>query len=70
MDHLILHCLIACVPWNLVFCLVGITWVILRMVIEYLACWIGQLGGKRELKLGKLSVFDVVYLERKEWVHI
>ena len=38
-DHLLLHCPIACELWSLVFCLLGIHWVMTHKVIELFESW-------------------------------
>ena len=43
-DHFLLHCLIACELWSLVFCLFGIHWVMLQKVIELFKSWQGKFG--------------------------
>jgi hypothetical protein len=45
MDHLLLHCEIACALWNTIFSNVGLTWVMLRRVVDLFACW-RVLGGR------------------------
>ena len=38
-DHLLLHCKVACVLWNTIFSRVGLSWVMPRCVVDLLACW-------------------------------
>ena len=42
-DHHLNHCSIAFDLWYMVFTLFGIHWVMLKMVVELLACWQGKL---------------------------
>ena len=43
-DHLLLHCPIACELWSLVFCLFGIYWVMPQKVIELFESWQDKFG--------------------------
>ncbi len=43
-DHLFLHCNLARELWTMVFSLFGMQWVMLRRVVDVLACWKGRLG--------------------------
>jgi hypothetical protein len=38
-DHLLLHCEIACAIWNVFLNRFGLSWVMLRRVIDLYACW-------------------------------
>ena len=46
-DHLLIHCPIAFDLWSMVFTLFGIHWVMLKTVVDLLACWQGKLGRHR-----------------------
>jgi hypothetical protein len=37
-DHLLLHCKVACTLWNTVSNHVGLSWVMSRRVVDLLAC--------------------------------
>lgn len=41
-DHLLLHCPTATDLWSMMFGLFGVCWVILKTVVELLACWQGR----------------------------
>ena len=51
MDHLLLHCPIACELWSLVFCLFGIHWVMPQKVIELFESWQGKFRRHRNIEL-------------------
>ena len=44
LDHLLLHCPIACELWSLVFYMFGIHWVMPHKVIELFESWQGKFG--------------------------
>jgi len=39
MDHLLLHCEVACILWNAIFSRFSLSWVIPRRVVDLFACW-------------------------------
>ena len=43
-DHLLLYCPIAFELWSMVLTLFGIYWVMLKTVVELLACWQEKFG--------------------------
>ena len=43
-DHLFLHCPFALDLWSMVLALLGVSWVMLRIVLGLLWCWQGSLG--------------------------
>jgi hypothetical protein len=49
-DYLLLHSTFSQDIWSLVFCLFGISWVMLDKVVDLLACWKGDFG-KSQLAL-------------------
>ena len=53
-DHLLLHCPIACELWSLVFCLFGIHWVMPHKVIELFKSWQGMFGQHQNIDLWRL----------------
>ena len=53
-DHLLLHCPIACEMWSLVFCLFGIHWVMPQKVIELFESWQGKFGRHRNIELWRI----------------
>ena len=53
-DHLLLHCPIACELWSLVFCLFGIHWVMPQKVIELFESWQGRFGRHRNIELWRI----------------
>jgi len=46
-NHLLLHCEMACALWNTIFSLVGLAWVMPSQVVDIFACWKGQCGRVR-----------------------
>jgi len=38
-DHLLLHCEVACVLWNAIFSCFSLSWVMPRRVVDFFACW-------------------------------
>ena len=42
-DHLLLHCPIASNLWSMISVLFQVSWVMLKSVVELLACWQGCL---------------------------
>ena len=50
-DHLLLHCPIACELWSMVFCLFGIHWVMQYRVVKLLASWLVKFGRHRNVAL-------------------
>jgi hypothetical protein len=67
-DNLFLHCVMARELWNMVFSLFGIQWVMLRRVVDLLACRLGRTGEASErCYLGSyLSLCVVVLVEGKK----
>ena len=53
-DHLLLHCPIACELWSLVFYFFGIHWVMPRKVIELFESWQGMFGRHRNIVLWRI----------------
>jgi len=39
MNHLLLHCDVACVLWNAIFSRFSLSWVMPRRVVDLFACW-------------------------------
>ena len=54
MDHLLLHCPIACELWSLVLCLFGIHWVMPHKVIGLFESWQDMFGWHRNIVLWRL----------------
>ena len=50
-DHLLLHCLMAFEVWSFIFYLIGVNWVMPRLVLELLACWPGQFQWHRAARV-------------------
>ena len=38
-DHLLLHCEVACALWNILFNCFGLSWVIPSQIVDLFACW-------------------------------
>ena len=53
-DHLLIHCPIACELWLLVFCLFGIHWVMPQKVIELFESWQGMFRRHRNIELWRI----------------
>ena len=47
LDHLLLHCKVACELWDLVLGLFGVHWVMLRTVLDLFSNWQGLFGRRR-----------------------
>ena len=47
-DHLLIHCPIAWELWTTVFSLFGVSWVMLKGVVDLLASWQGKFGRCQE----------------------
>ena len=43
-DHLLIYCMYAHSVWTFVFCLLGVSWVLSKQVVELFACWKGGFG--------------------------
>ena len=54
MDHLLLHCPIACELWSLVLCLFGIHWVMPHKVIGLFESWQDMFGWHRNIVLWRV----------------
>ena len=46
-DHLLLHCPVASNLWSMISVLFQVSWVMLKSVVELLACWQGHFGHLR-----------------------
>ena len=68
MNHILIHCTVARVLWDLVLGLVGVQWVFPKTVKEVLYSWGGFFVGKKKEKT--LEFHSVIYfldgLEGKE----
>ena len=53
-EHLLLHCPIACELWSLVFCLFGIHWFMPQKVIELFESWQGRFRRHRNIDLWRI----------------
>ena len=60
-DHLLLHCSIACEMWSLVFCLFGIHWVMPQKVIELFESWQGKFGRHRNIELWRIVPYCLLW---------
>ena len=61
MDHLLIHCPIACELWSLVFCLFGIHYVIPHKVIELFESWQGKFRRHRNIDFWKLVPYCLIW---------
>ena len=65
-DHLFILCGVARELLDFMWCLIGMGWVMPKMVQDLLTSWIGSCGKKAHSKLvGNSFLFDVDYLERR-----
>ena len=68
-DHLLLHCPIAIQLWSMVFTLFGLYWVMLKSVVDLLACWQGKFGRHRN-NISWMAVSRLmwcIWLEQNNW---
>ena len=50
-DHLFQHCSVAIELWDFILCLVGMSWVMPRRVLDLLSSWAGLCVKKAQLKI-------------------
>ena len=70
-DHLLLHCTMTRVLWDLLFSLFGVSWVLLASVRDSLLGWKGPLLAKDRRKVwkaGRLCIFWLVWKARNSIV--
>jgi hypothetical protein len=62
-DHLLLHCEVACVLWNAIFSCFGMSWVMPNRVVDLFVClWTG--GCSRSVVVWKMVFLPyVVFVE-------
>ena len=67
-NHPLLHCPLTSELWDLLFCLVGITWGMPHSVLALLESWRGTIGARRSGGCVGccLSLSHVVHSEREE----
>jgi hypothetical protein len=53
-NHLFLHCPLACELWTMVLVMFGKTWVMPRDVVDLLCCWKGIRGNSEAGKIWKM----------------
>ena len=66
-NHIILHCIVVRVLWEIALVLFGIQWVFPETVKEVLSSWRGPFVGKKKKKIWKsisLCIFWTVWKER------
>ncbi|XP_042967635.1 probable uridine nucleosidase 2 isoform X1 [Carya illinoinensis] len=66
-NHLFLHCEMATALWNELFVKLGIVWVMPFQVVDFLVCWQGAAGSRRnieEWRMIPLCLFWCLWLER------
>ena len=66
-DHLLLHCLVARLLWDLLLAIFGVYWVFPKSVSETLISWCGTCVGKRRKKAwmaALLTLFWTIWRER------
>ena len=60
-DHLLLHCSLACELWSMVFGLLGVQWVLPRSVMDLLARWQRQFGRHRHRAVWRMVPHCVMW---------
>jgi hypothetical protein len=65
-DHLLLHCDVASALWSTFFSRFGLSWVIPRQVIDFLACWwsFGRPMSVVVWKMASICLFWCLWRER------
>jgi hypothetical protein len=66
-DHLLLHCEVACDLWSYILTLFGVEWVMPRMVLEFLTSWGASVGygrAKEARRLAPLCLLWCIWRER------
>ena len=66
-NHILLHCIVVRVLWEIVLALFGVQWVFLESVKEMLFSWRGPFVGKKRKKIWNsipLCIFWTVWKER------
>jgi hypothetical protein len=54
-NHLLLHCEVACSLWSVIFTLFEVKWVMNGRVLDLMACWKGQRGNKMVMKVWRMA---------------
>ena len=60
-DHLLLHCPLACELWSLVFCLFGLHWVMPLKVIDVFESWQAKFGRHCNIDLWRLVLHYLMW---------
>ena len=66
-NHILLHCTVARVLWDIILALFGVHWVFPETVIEVLLSWRGSFVGKKRKKIWNsmpVCIFWTVWKER------
>ena len=70
-DHILIHCTMARVLWELLFAIFGVTWVLPLSIRETFIGWHGSFVGKKRKKawmIAPLCLFWTVWKERNKIV--
>jgi hypothetical protein len=65
-NHLLLHCEVACTLWNVIFTLFDVKWVMNGRVLDLMACWKGQKGNKMVMKVWRMAPLCLMWTIWKE----
>jgi hypothetical protein len=65
-NHLLLHCEVACTLWNVIFTLFDVKWVMNGRVLDLMACWKGQRGNKMVMKVWRMAPLCLMWTIWKE----
>ena len=66
-NHILIHCIVVRVLWDIVLGLLGVQWVFPKTVKDVLTCWRGLFVGKKRKKIWKsipLCIFWTIWKER------
>ena len=58
-NHILIHCIVAKVLWDMVFALLGVQWVFPETVKEVLLSWRGPFVGKKKEK--DMEVYPIIH---------
>ena len=65
-DHLLLSCPVSQKVWNMVCSLFGVHWVMLRSVVELLACWSNKFNRLRSKVLWRMIPHCLMWVSWRE----
>jgi hypothetical protein len=65
-NHLLLHCEVACTLWSVIFTLFDVKWVMNGRVLDLMACWKGQRGNKMVMNVWRMAPLCLMWTIWKE----